>query len=279
MSSVFDVGHIPDFKSDDLARARTLQAASIFEYLALKEVSTHFRRLISPVSLHVDECQVQDKPLLSGQADYEMVGLEVLFRMGTSEKFCGRVKRGEIDFNSFEFLKQGQRLRPGVTFKKPYVEASTKWDDLDGYLTVKQASNLTDMSKKDVSRLYRWVGQIGQHLDDLFTELGYSLVDGKVEVARDKTTGGFILIDGISLDELGVMKGDEHWGKNLLRNEYKRNHPKWYAELEAAQEAYPKDKTKWPNCPPLSDEVKDLHVGRYAVAAEDLDKYVATLAA
>ena len=274
-SSVFDVGNIIGFVSAELAKARTTQAACTFALLGLSGYKSHFISLEGPNSIRVQEGQVQDLPLLSGKAQLDVTGLELLFRIGASEKFCGRVERDEIPLESV-LLPEGVVLKPGVKFTRPFVEASTKWDNVDAYLTAEQASSLTGIDLYELEELYDWVGEIGMELDTLYASIGFELVDGKVEVARNRENGDFILIDGISLDELGVMKDGEYYGKNLLRFWYKGMEPAWFASLQNAQKDFPDDKSKWPPCPPLPEEVKRCHVDRYVLVASLLDGMVQT---
>jgi phosphoribosylaminoimidazole-succinocarboxamide synthase len=274
-SSVFDVGNISGFVSSELAEARTTHAACSFAWLGKRGYSSHYISREGPASLRVQEGQVQDLPLLSGRAQLDVTGLELLFRIGASEKFCWRVKRGEVLLKDVH-LPEGVALAPGVKFTRPYVEASTKWDDVDTYLTAEKASELTGINLSKLEELYDWIGEIGMELDALYVSIGFELVDGKVEVARNPKNGEFVLIDGISLDELGVVKDGEHYGKNLLRHWLKENEPDWVTALKQAQEEYPEDKSMWPPCPPLPEEVMKLHVERYTLIADLLDGMVQT---
>ena len=112
------------------------------ELLARKGIPTHFLRREDETTIRVQECQVRDLPLVSGQAYADMVGLEILFRIRASKKFCDRVARGGVPSEKI-YLPSGVELTPGVKFAKPFVEASTKWrEGGDIYLTDEEAAAL-----------------------------------------------------------------------------------------------------------------------------------------
>lgn len=95
LTSIFDRGVIPGFQSTTLARARTVQTACALKWLEHNGFHTHWhasQRWPEAEELIVHEAQVGDLPLLSDRADLDVIGLELLFRVRASEKFCGRVE-------------------------------------------------------------------------------------------------------------------------------------------------------------------------------------------
>ena len=267
-TSVFDRGPISGFMCPRLAKARITQTVCIFDRLAVSNIPSHFVARIDEDTIRVQECRVRDLPLLSsGPAFADMIGLEILFRVRASKKFCDRVARSEVPEEKIK-LPAGVVLEPGVRFEIPFIEASTKWDDIDDYLSDEQAAQLAGLTQVEQWQLFDMVAVAGQSLDRLFESLGFELDDGKFEVARRFDTGTFVLIDAVSLDELGVRKGQEYYGKNLIRDHYRSNESDWYAALMRAQSEHPNNPSRWPGYPPLPQELMDTHVGRYEEIAD-----------
>lgn len=278
LTSVFDIGPIPNFQSPELARARTRQTACAFDWLERSGITTHWHNKQvagSGVGLVVREVLVRGEPMLSGAAGAEMIGLELLFRVRASQKFCDRVERGEVELSEKEFPEH-QQLQSGVRLLRPYVEASTKWEKVDRYLNAAEASQLVALDGEALTALYIWVSDVARYLDDLYEQVGATLVDGKLEVALDLTTEQFVLIDGISLDELGVVYEGQHYGKNLLREWYKKTDADWYQALQKAQKDYPDDPKQWPPYPALDKSIAEQHVRRYVHMASMLEKVLSS---
>jgi phosphoribosylaminoimidazole-succinocarboxamide synthase len=276
LTSVFDVGPIPGFQSDEIARARTKQTACAFAWLERLGVTTHWHNhewTEARNGLVVREAQVRDEPSLSGQVDADVIGLELLFRVRASEKFRGRVLRGEVVLPE-DIWPSDQQLRAGDRLLRPFVEASTKWEKVDRYLTPEEASVHVALGQGTLIELYHWVSYVAGCLDKLYDLVQATLVDGKIEAALHRTSRKFVVIDGISLDELGVMYNDEHYGKNLLRDWYKENHADWYQALQKAQKEHRDESQYWPVYPPLDKELADKHVKHYTEMASMLESVV-----
>lgn len=164
-------------------------------------------------------------------------------------------------------LPEGQVLQPGDRFVRPFVEASTKWEAVDRYLTPAEAAPYVKLGFEQLTELYQWVSAVAQLLDELYANAEAKLIDGKLEAALFRKTGAFVIIDGISLDELGVWYNGQQYGKNPLRDWYKATHPDWCRALQEAQKAHPDDPSQWPEYPPLDADVAAAHVARYSEMA------------
>ncbi|MCB9811762.1 hypothetical protein H6783_02520 [Candidatus Nomurabacteria bacterium] len=277
MTSVFDRGPIPNFVSARLAVARTTQAACVFTALRHHNIDTHFLVREDDTRLRVKECRVRGLPLLSGATLADMIGLEVLFRLRATEKFCNRVAAGEVPIEKID-LPDGVTLEPGVKFQTPFVEASTKWrPGGDVYLSDSEAADVAGVTPAELERVFATTVRASFVIDKMCAETNLTLDDGKFEFARHRGSGTFMIIDGVSLDELGVRMGNQWFGKNLLRFFYKEQHKEWLADLEIAQRTYPDDKTKWPEYPPLPEDLIKLHVQRYERVAKNWSRWVSRL--
>lgn len=279
LTSVFDIGPIPGFQSDELARARTRHTACTFAWLGRHGIATHWYDKMwteSGRGLIVREARVRDQPLLSGHADADMIGLELLFRIRASEKFCGRVARDDVQLPE-DVWPSGQRLCPGDRLLRPFVEASTKWERVDRYLSPEEAAAHVALDGATVASLFRWASRVAAHIDHLYSLAGAILIDGKMEAAIWCRFNGFVLIDGISLDELGVKYAGDDYGKIPLRAWYKEMHPAWFQALQRAQKEHRHDPSRWPDYPESPDRsVVDEHIKRYQLMAALLDGVLQT---
>ena len=264
-TSVFDRGPIPGFESGRIGRMRVAHTYAMFTLLGRNGVKTHcISKLKNDEGLRVREVRVRNLPLLSPEAlvTPRMIGLEVLVRTRVSKKFYDRIMRGEVDRDEV-ILPPGEELRPGVWLLVPYVEFSTKWDDVDGYLLDDDAKRIGKLGTEALEKLKKFASGIGIILEKFCARCGYELVDFKIEVAVDPETDEFIVIDRLSLDEMGVTKDGVHYGKNPIRDHYKVEESKFYNALQEAQERYPDDKSKWPEMPPLPEQLKIDQIFRY----------------
>jgi phosphoribosylaminoimidazole-succinocarboxamide synthase len=77
-------------------------------------------------------------------------------------------------------------------------------------------------------------------------------------------------VDSISPDELRLIGPDgRSYDKDPVRQWYQDTYPAWYAELLAAKQVYPHDKSKWPTYPDVPPQsVIDDMLQRYQMVAE-----------
>lgn len=279
-TSVLNYGAIPGFVSRDIRTARLSQMRTIFKVLQKYDVPTHLVDLNEGYGVGVREVRVQDLPLLSepvhGEGAPWQIGLEVLIRTRISAKFLGRIKRGEVDRHRI-ILADGEELKVGAKLAVPYVEFSAKWIEGDPYLSDEKAMEIGEIGPAAIRQLRQFAERIGVILRDFCASAGYDLVDFKIEVAYDPMIRGFMLIDGLSLDEMGLVKDGVEYGKIPLRRYYEENHPEWVAALnDAIKKRRPKE--TWPTIPPLPKSEQKAHVFRYVKAATDFEAALAKAA-
>lgn len=272
-SSVFDIGRMPGFTSPEIATARTQQRIAFYKALRINRIPTDFLKQENDCTLRVRECRIRGIPLLSPEADNtpEVLGVEILIRTRASEKFCLRSGTDNIDRSKL-ILPPRQSLEVGLRFPVPYVEFSTKWEAKDRYISDAEAAELTGLNAGAISGLTTgFAVRVGRVVEQLCQKAGFLLIDFKIEVAIDPITGEFMLIDGISQDEQGLMLDGVWYGKNPLRNWFKDNHPDWFQALEKAKESHSNDPSKWPGYPNLPDQVKRDHEERHVDMANRLE--------
>lgn len=273
-TSVANYGPIPDFKSRRVAQARLSQMRSFFTLLHCSGIPTHVISLDDRRGILVREVQVRDLPLLSPSADDtpRQVGLEVLIRTRISDKFDGRIKRGEVSSEQI-IVAEGEEVASNARLDVPYVEFSAKWIQGDPYLSDEQAMEIGELSSTELQRLRDFATRIGSVVAEFVSGCGYLPVDFKIEVAVDPRTGGFIMIDALTLDEMGLIYRAEQYGKNPLRSYYELKHPEWLISFKTAVHAG-LPKAEWPKMPSLPVEVMKSHEDRYAWAAQDFARHL-----
>ena len=273
-TSVLDYGPIPNFKSDRVRNARLSHMRSFFALLRYHEIPTHLIYMAGWPELLVREVRIQDQPLLSPPAlnTPRQVGLEVLIRTRISKKTQERIERGEIDVSTL-VLAEGETLTTDAILAVPYVEFSAKWIKGDPYLSDKEAMEIGELDPVKLQELKEFGVRIGKIVDNFLHNCGYLLVDFKIEVAIDPETNGFIMIDALTLDEMGLIYRAEQYGKNPLRRYYQDNHPNWVAAFKQAVKAG-LPKSQWPKMPLLPLRERKAHENRYLWAAQDFEKAV-----
>lgn len=271
-TSVLNYGPIPGFQSGRIRQARLSQMRSMFTLLRRHGIPTHVISLDDRAGIRVREVQVRDLPLLSPPADDtpRQVGLEALIRTRISKKFLGRIERGEVDRSQI-ILAEGEKLDLNAGLAVPFVEFSAKWIEGDPYLSDDQAMEVGEIDAAELRRLRDFAATIGSIVSEFLLRSDYLLVDFKIEVAVDPRTGDFIMIDALSLDEMGLIWHGEQYGKNPLRSHYECQHPGFVAAFKEALEAG-LSRDEWPEMPPLPGEVMQGHENRYIWAAQDLER-------
>ena len=276
-TSVLNYGPIPGFQSGRIRQARLSQMRSMFTLLHRHGIPTHVISLDDKAGIRVREVQVRDLPLLSSPADDtpRQVGLEALIRTRISKKFLGRIERGEVDRSQI-ILAEGEELDLNARLAVPFVEFSAKWIEGDPYLSDEQAMVIGELGPTELHELKYFGAKVGQIVSEFLLRSDYLLVDFKIEVAVDPKTASFIMIDALTLDEMGLIWHGEEYGKNPLRSHYENHHPGFVAAFKAALEAgLPKE--EWPEMPPLPGEVMQGHQNRYIWAAQDFERHLVVM--
>lgn len=275
--SVFDVGPLPVLFTG-LGSLRCAISGRLFQALNSAGFSTHYlSHDISLAQMHVKPVNI---PALIPPVDYgpaavgTMLPVELLCRRMITEKFLGRIERGEVSQEQVEVLLTSPLLKRMAVMDPPFVECSTKYEAADRYIPNWEAGKLVNQNEQWlIETCYPFVENLFRFFYDfLHQKANFLLVDGKVELAITPA-GELMLVDSISPDELGLI--DPKGGladKNILRSYIIKHYPDWHAKLEEAKKLYPSDKSKWPVYPPdliLPQELVEEYVAKtreFAVA-------------
>lgn len=269
--SVFDIGPVP-VMFPKLGHWRSGISNKLFKLLNEAGFETAFCRpglgyAAKMYSLNVPESGLEFKESIG-----RLLPIELIFRFTITEKFMGRINSGKVDKAKVEKLLQGNTLQVGARLDPPYVEATTKQQAADVYVSDKEAALICGISLAELYYFYEEnVIKLAEFLRQTFKNIGFNLVDGKFEggITRERK---FILADSISPDELRLIGEDGNsFDKDPVRQWYKDNYPDWVKELERAKLLYPNDKSRWPSYPaPPSAEVIVETVGRYEAVGHAL---------
>jgi phosphoribosylaminoimidazole-succinocarboxamide synthase len=252
--SVFDVGPLPVL-FPGLGQLRCAISGRMFQALNSAEFNTHY------VSHDIELARMDVKPInipaFTPPVDYgdvavgTMLPVEFLCRRMLTQKFIGRIERGEVDRAYIEKLMVFSEFHESTVLNPPFVECSTKYEDADRYITNTEAAELIGKDEVWLTKYcYPRVEAIFGFLHGFFrSEGGFLIRDGKIEMAV-MFDGRVIMVDSISPDELGLIDAVGRLAdKNILRLYIIEHYPEWYSALEKAKKLYPRDKSKWPPYP------------------------------
>jgi phosphoribosylaminoimidazole-succinocarboxamide synthase len=218
--SIFHYGKMPDQipgKGEALCR----MAVSNFEMLEAHGIETHFRRFIPPNRIEFRLLRVLDpaRGELYRNARNCLIPLQIIFRnsLPTGSSVFRRLQSNEISLAS---LGLTQTPQPGETLTHPVVEFTTKLEEIDRFVSEREAKDIACLSDEQMLQ----VKELALKIDDLLTRhaatVGLSHGDGKVELGIS-ANGSIILVDATgTADENRFLLGDFHVGKQILRDHY-----------------------------------------------------------
>ncbi|WP_374029126.1 phosphoribosylaminoimidazolesuccinocarboxamide synthase [Bdellovibrio bacteriovorus] len=265
--SIFDWGEMPDeipYKGEALAS----MAASFFEYLKTKDISSHYKGIASKTSIEVAAVKVLRPSWQNDSYNYAeyaakpsgiLVPLEVIFRrhLGQGNSLEGRLKK-----NPAYLADLGLEAIPTAadSFVPPLIEFSTKLESSDRYLTRAEIAAMDILSDEELQNLRLQTQAVALELEKLFASFGVKLWDGKLEFAfgaKDASSGHrtLLLVDSIGPDELRLTYEGLPLSKEFLRQIYAPS--TWAASVKAAKELAVTRKTQeWKKI--CSDELGEV---------------------
>ncbi len=278
--SIFDWGEMPD-EIPHKGEALASMAASFFEYLKGKGISSHYIASLGGNSIAVQEVNVLRPLWIEGQYDYSMyadkptnclVPLEVIFRrhLGQGNSLEGRLKK-----NPAYLADLGLKEMPSgaTSFNPALVEVSTKLETSDRYLSRKEILAMNVISDLEMQAMREQTQIVVAELEKLFASFGVKLWDGKVEFAFGKkdSTGqrSLLLVDSIGPDELRLTYEDMPLSKEFLRQLYGAS--PWSEAVKKAKDLAKERKTQdWKAI--CTDELKQVpqHLSREQIDVSSL---------
>lgn len=258
--SVFDWGEMPDMITSK-GKALCMIGAYFFEKLEQMGVSTHYRGLVSKgktVQLSelkepVDTMEVNlvrvIKPEVEGDTyNYEaykdissnfLIPLEIIYRnsLPAGSSVFRRLKNGSLKLDEIGLSEMPQ---PNDVLTPPILDASTKLEITDRYLSWQEAQKISGLSDEEIAE----VKAVTNNINDLITvqaaQAGLINEDGKVEFGYDQNRNP-ILVDILGTpDECRFTYSGMPVSKEVARIYYRNTD--WYDQVEKAKT---EDRANW----------------------------------
>lgn len=246
--SVFDYGEMPD-KIEGKGEALCLISAFFFERLEERGIRTHYLGLLEGHRVkRLDELESATnkmkiklvrvlRPEKRNGYDYSvfkrensnfLLPLEIIYRNKVPEgsSLLRRLEKGEVKPEDFG-LKE---IKAGMKLEKPIVDFSTKLEDVDRYLSYKEAMEIAGLSEEEFAELRNLTLKVNDAITERVSSLGIENEDGKIEVAFDDERE-FMVVDAVGTpDECRFSFKGFEVSKEFLRSYYRKT--EWYERIK-----------------------------------------------
>jgi phosphoribosylaminoimidazole-succinocarboxamide synthase len=299
--SVFDWGEMPD-RIDGKGAALCLMGAYCFEKLEERGIKTHYRGLVLPEGKRVTFNELEQpthvmefslvqvfKPVTyeeNGKVkqDYSrftptlknyLIPLEIIYRNRLLKRSSihKRLEKGKITLKELgldHYPKLSEKLA------HPILDVSTKFEEVDRYLTWKEAEQIAGLTKNEVERIQSVLAHVNHTISHLAIKVGLENEDGKIELAFDTERRLLIADVAGTLDESRFTYNGVHVSKEAAREYYRKT--QWYRDVETAkQQAEIQGITDWraickSQPPKLDPQLRILISETYKAATNQLTK-------
>lgn len=252
--SVFDKlipSKIPH-KGETLCRT----AAFWFQLLKKNGIKTHFTELIPPNRMRVRKVDIiEDYRQIDTDSTNYLIPLEIICRHYVAGSLFDRVREGEITPEQLGF-EPGHRIEYGELLPHPYLETTTKLEEVDRPLGREEAIDIAGLTDDEYREIMDAVLRIDDVIEAEASERILIHVDGKKEFGYD-TDRNLMVVDTFGTsDEDRWWDEDEYGAGNIteLSKEMVRQYYRaigYHEELMAARdEGRPE-----PDIQPLPDEM------------------------
>lgn len=290
--SVFDWGEMPDLIKKK-GEALCLISAHFFEKCEESGIRTHYSGVIEDGKLkcldelkaasHLMEVKLVQvlKPELGPKGyDYSvykakkgnfLIPIEVIWRnlLGEGSSLIKRLKEGST---SLKDLELSQMPEDGEVFSTPVIEASTKLESSDRYISWEEAKKICSLLEEEEKGIKRLVMKINELITKEVEPIGLVNCDGKIEFAFTRERH-LLLVDAVgTLDECRFTYLGLPVSKELLRIFYRKTD--WFAEVEEVKK---KEKIFWKESvkstpPPLPKNLLSLISALYQASCNEITK-------
>ncbi|MFN3383792.1 MAG: phosphoribosylaminoimidazolesuccinocarboxamide synthase [Archaeoglobaceae archaeon] len=247
--SVFDYGEMPD-KVDGKGASLCLISAFFFEKLEERGIKTHYLGLLEGDKVkRLDELESATnrmkirlvrvlRPEKRERYDYSvfkrektnfLIPLEIIYRNKVPEgsSLLRRIEKGEVKPEDFG-LKE---IRVGMRLEKPIVDFSTKLEDVDRYLSYKEAKEIAGLSEEEFEELKDLTLKVNDLITEKVSKVGLENEDGKIEVAFDENRD-LMIVDAVGTpDECRFSFQGFEVSKEFLRSYYRKT--EWYEKIRS----------------------------------------------
>ena len=264
--SVFDkvIPTLVPHKGETLCRT----SAHWFKVVADLGVRTHFLGLPAGNRMRVRRVAIiPEYDRIAPDERNFLIPLEVIARYYVAGSLRDRLKAGRIRPEEVGFPK-GRMPAYGEPLPRPFVEVTTKLENVDRELTTEEALRISKLRRAEFDDLVRAVLKIDDRVNADVRKRGLIHADGKKEFAMDEDRRLMLV------DTFGTADEDRFWdaeaygrGEHVeLSKEYVRQYYREIGYHKALMEARAAGRPE-PDIPPLpadvTKRVSDLYVGLF----------------
>lgn len=236
-----------------------------FSLLASKGIKSHFVEYLPPNRMRVKRFNIiEDYDQIHEDTVNYLIPLEVICRHYAAGSLLDRVAKGKIKVEDLGF-EPGHVLVKGEKLPKPYLETTTKLEEVDRELDETEAKDIAGLSDADYQFILDTVVSIDKIMAEEAAKRNLIHCDGKKEFGYDENRNLMII------DTFGTLDEDRWWdaaayeagkieelSKEMVRQHYRSTG--YHAELmEAREKGLPE-----PDIPALPQEIIDQVAKLYA---------------
>ncbi len=250
-------------------KGETLCRTSAFWFQIARScgVKTHFRELIPPNRMRVQQVRILQSSKLTRKTTNCLIPLEVICRYYVAGSMWDRILSGEIKPRKLGF-KGNKEIKYGDKLPEPYVEVTTKLEKVDRLLTKKDAMKIASISTGEYARIVESALLLDERIAEEVEKRDLIHVDGKKEYAFDENRELMVI------DSYGTADEDRWWDWNdYSKGEFielsKENVRQYYREkgyypklIEARKLGKPEP--KMPSLPAVKiKEISELYIDMF----------------
>jgi phosphoribosylaminoimidazole-succinocarboxamide synthase len=288
--SVFDWGEMPDHIYNK-GKALCLIGAHFFEKLGHKGVNSHYRALIeddknvkidslkkASNKMSVKLLRVLKPKVINGAYDYSdykniknnfLIPLEVIYRnnLPAGSSIFKRLDAGTLSLSDIGLDK---RPMPGETLNASIVEASTKLEITDRYISWEEAQKISGLSDREIDQIEKLTLLINGLISAEADKIGLINEDGKIEFGMDENRNIIVVDVTCTPDECRFTYKGVPVSKEVARDFYRKT--AWYTETEKTKNENRhswKDRVKI-NPPAMPDKFLKLISSMYQACCNEI---------
>jgi phosphoribosylaminoimidazole-succinocarboxamide synthase len=244
-----------------------------FEQVEAADIcQTHYLGLDSPREMRVERVRViDDYERVDEEMTNVLIPLEVVCRHHAAGSLMDRVEEGKIEPAEVGF-PEGYEIEGGEKLPEPYVEFTTKLEEIDRKLTEDEAQQIAGLTDDDLEQIKQATLAIDELIEEQVEDRDLIHADGKKEFAWDGDRNLMVV------DCFGTGDEDRFWDKQAFEErgervemckEFVRQHYRdsgFHAELMEAREAGDPE----PEIPPMPDDLIEETSNRYVELYEKI---------
>ncbi len=195
-------------------KGETLCRESAFWFQIAKEmgIRTHFKELVSSNRMRVQRVDViSDYSRLGHDSRNYLLPLEFVVRHYVAGSLLDRIKTGEMKPENIGF-SPGHTVTYGEKLDEPFFEVTTKLEETDRHLSMKEALRISGLTEDDMEHIRRTILKLDRRIASEVSQRELIHVDGKKEFAFDKDR--MLLL----VDTFGTSDEDRWWDAEAFAN-------------------------------------------------------------